>query len=93
MEKTLIIHALGAPVGFSFISYFYFTKFRFTPPLQTAFLFLSIVITLDVFVVALLVGRSFSMFKSPPGTWIPFLLISLSTYFTGVLVQQRGKLR
>jgi hypothetical protein len=38
-------------------------------------IFLAIVFLMDFFVVALLITRSFDMFLSPIGTWIPFTLI------------------
>jgi hypothetical protein len=90
MDRTLIIHAVGAPVGFAVITWFYYRKFGFTPPLQTASLFLTVVIALDVFVVALLIERSFAMFTSPLGTWIPLALIFLSTLVTGLVMKSRG---
>jgi hypothetical protein len=51
----------------------------------TAALFLALVVFMDFFVVALLIEKSFDMFLSPLGTWIPFALIFLSTYFVGRL--------
>jgi hypothetical protein len=47
------------------------------------------VILLDFFVVALLINRSFDMFFSPIGTWIPFILIYSSTYLVGRSVNSR----
>jgi hypothetical protein len=41
------------------------------------------VIAMDFFVVAMLINRSFEMFASLLGTWIPFALIFASTYLTG----------
>ena len=41
------------------------------------------VAVLDILIVALLIERSFEMFTSILGTWIPFLLIFGSTYLTG----------
>ena len=55
-------------------------------PLQTALLFVGIVIALDFFVVALLLLRSLEMFTSILGTWIPFALIFASTYMTGLYI-------
>jgi hypothetical protein len=43
---------------------------------------------MDVFVVALLIEGSFDMFKSVLGTWLPFLLIFLSTWWTGLAVRR-----
>jgi hypothetical protein len=90
MDRTLIIHALGAPVGFAVITWFYYRKFGFTAPLQTALLFLMVVLALDVLVVALLLERSFAMFRSPLGTWVPLALIFLSTWVTGLVMKSRG---
>jgi hypothetical protein len=83
MGATLAVHALAAPLGFALISLFYFKKYGYTTPLQTAVLFVSIVLGLDLFVVAPFFEKSYAMFQSLLGTWIPFLLIFLSTYMTG----------
>lgn len=91
IEKTLIVHAIGAPVIFSMISLWYFRKFRFTSPLLTAALFISIVIFMDFFLVALVINKSMEMFQSLLGTWIPFALIFLSTYLTGWIVESKQK--
>lgn len=84
MENALIVHAIGAPVFFTIISLIYFNKFNYTSPLHTALVFVGFVITVDFFVVALLINRSLDMFASPLGTWIPFALIFASTYLTGL---------
>ncbi len=39
LDVTLIIHAIGAPLIFGFISTIYFKKFGFTTPLQTGLMF------------------------------------------------------
>lgn len=91
LQTTLIVHAVGAPVIFAAISWIYFTKFRYTTPMQTALVFFSIIILLDFFLVALLVNRSLEMFRSPLGTWIPFALIFLSTYLTGIYVESQSQ--
>lgn len=90
LQTTLIVHAIGAPIIFSLISLFYFSKLNYTSPLQTALAFFFIVILMDVFIVAMLINRSFEMFLSPLGTWIPFVLIFLSTYLTGLWIERRG---
>ena len=89
MQTTLVIHAIGAPVGFALISLFYFRKFDFTSPIRTAALFLSIVITLDLLLVAPVFEKNFAMFASVLGTWIPFALIFAATYVTGLLTAKR----
>jgi hypothetical protein len=90
LNNALIIHAIAAPVFFAGISLVYFRKFNYTTPLQTAFIFIAFVVAMDFFVVAMLVNRSFEMFTSLLGTWIPFALIFMSTYLTGLFVIQRN---
>ena len=91
LETTLIIHAIGAPIIFAAISWFYFTKLDYTSPLSTAIAFLLIVMAMDFFLVALVINRSLEMFQSLLGTWVPFALIFLSTYFTGLAVHRLGR--
>ncbi len=82
-QNTLVIHAIGAPIIFVAISSVYFKYFSYTTPLQTGLIFLLAAIFLDFFVVALFIEKSFEMFASILGTWIPWALIFLSTFFTG----------
>ena len=90
LQTALILHAIGGPVGFIVISLFYFKKIGYTSPLQTAIWFIGFVIFMDIFIVALFIEKSFAMFTSISGTWLPFTLIFLGTYFTGSLVM-KGK--
>jgi hypothetical protein len=83
IHTTLIVHAIGAPVGFALISFFYYRRYAFTSPLQTAAAFLSVVVGLDLFLVAPAFEKSYAMFSSVLGTWIPFALIFAATYITG----------
>lgn len=89
IENTLIAHAIGAPIIAIVVSSIYYKKFNYTSPLQTALVFISVVIAMDVFIVALLIEKSFEMFTSPIGTWIPISSIFLATYLTGLFVTRR----
>ena len=80
---ALIIHAIGAPIFFALVSWNYFRRFRFGTPVQTAAVFVLVVVFLDLFLVALVIQRSLAMFANLLGTWIPFALIFASTYITG----------
>lgn len=93
LENTLIAHAIGAPIIAVVVSAIYYIKFNYTTPLQTAIAFGSVVIAMDVFVVALLIEKSFEMFTSPIGTWIPISSIFLATYLTGVFSKKRSDAR
>jgi hypothetical protein len=87
LENALTIHAIAAPIFFAGISLLYFRKFNYTTPLQTAIAFITFVLGMDFFVVALLINRSLEMFTSLLGTWLPFALIFTSTWLTGTLVR------
>ena len=91
---ALIVHAIVAPVVFAGLSWVYFTRFAYTTPLVTAALFLGLVATLDLVVVAAFILRSFAMFGSLLGTWLPFVLIFAATWATGTAVgRQDGTAR
>ena len=89
METTLIVHAIGAPIISGVLSLIYFTYFNYTTPLQTAAIFVLTAIFMDVTVVATLIEKSYEMFSSLIGTWIPFALMFLSTYLIGSLFVRR----
>ncbi|MHA2218579.1 MAG: hypothetical protein ACXACY_21850, partial [Candidatus Hodarchaeales archaeon] len=81
----------GGPIIAGLVSVFYFKRFNYTTPLKTAAIFLGFIIFMDVFVVSMLVMRSFEMFQSILGTWIPFTLIFISTYLTGRYVRAKSQ--
>lgn len=83
MDLTLMVHAIGGPLGFAVLSAVYHRKFAYTTPMQTAAIFIGFVIVMDVMVVAWLIQDSFAMFASPLGTWIPFVLIFCATLLAG----------
>ncbi len=91
LNAALVIHAFAAPVIFFAVSIFYFKIFNYTDPLKTAVIFVLTVIFLDFFVVALLIVKSFDMFRSLIGTWLPFTLIFLSTWAAGSVIKGKVK--
>lgn len=62
MENTLILHAIGAPLFFALLSLIYVSYFNYTSPLRMAILFLTLVVTVDFFLVALVINKSLEMF-------------------------------
>ncbi len=84
LARALVIHAVAAPIIFAAVSSVYFTYFGYWSPVATAFGFVVVVIGMDFFVVALLIQRDFAMFRSVPGTWVPFALIFVATYAVGL---------
>jgi hypothetical protein len=88
MNTTLVIHAIAAPCFFALVSLVYFSRHHFLSPLKTALAFLGFVMIMDFFLVALVINHSLEMFTSFLGTWLPFILIFLSTWITGELVNR-----
>ena len=86
MDATLIVHAIGAPIGAAALSRLYFRNFGYTSPLLTAAIFVATALALDLVVVAILIEKSFEMFRSIIGVWIPQALIFAATYLVGTLV-------
>lgn len=89
MELTLIIHAILSPIYAAIISFAYYKTFNYTTPWQTAIIFLLFIILMDAGLIALVLEKSSAMFRSILGTWIPFLLIFLSTFVTGLQVKRK----
>jgi hypothetical protein len=90
LQLVMIVHAIGAPVIFSLLTWLYSSKFGYTKPWQTALAFLLIVMFVDFFLVALVINKSLEMFTSALGTWIPFLLIFASTYIVARLTSKKA---
>jgi len=88
VENAVLIHAAAVPFIFGAVSLGYFRRFGGWRPLRVAAAFVAVVITLDVFVVALLIEKSFDMFRSPLGTWLPFAMAFLSTWIVGSLARR-----
>jgi hypothetical protein len=88
--NALVIHAFAVPIIFGLISLVYFRIFHYTPALKTALIFLIFTMAADFFFAALIIQKSFAMFGSLIGTWIPFALIFLTTFFVGKLVKRRN---
>lgn len=85
MEATLVAHAMGAPVGAAVLGWLYFHNFNYTSPVSTAAIFVCTALALDFLVVAMLIEKSFDMFRSLLGVWIPQALIFTATWITGAV--------
>jgi len=91
-QTTFIIHAIAAPIVFGLITWSYFTRFAYTTPLQTAAIFLGVVLFMDGGIIAPLVEHSFAMFTSIDsilGTYIPLILIFTATFLVGKLTSRK----
>jgi hypothetical protein len=80
---ALAIHAVAVPVIFTAVAWHYFRVRGARDALFTAVTFVGIVALLDSVVVAGLVQRSFVLFGSVLGFWVPLALIFGVTWATG----------
>ncbi len=86
LDAALSIHAIAAPAFAALASLVYFTRFRAVTPLAAAAFLTAFIIVLDAALVAPLFEKSYAMFGSILGTWLPFLSIFAATYLTGTIV-------
>ena len=83
MEATLLIHAVVAPLAFGLLTWHHCKRFPASSAGRTALMMFGIVVGLDGLVVAPLFERSYAMFRSVIGTWVPFASILAATYLVG----------
>jgi hypothetical protein len=84
LATALVVHVVAAPLWAVIVSCHYFRKYPGAPLLGTAAVFLAVVVALDAGLVAPVFEKSYAMFRSLIGTWIPFTLIFLATLLTGL---------
>jgi hypothetical protein len=89
LRAALLVHLAAAPLIFHFLSHSYHRRVPHADALKSAAAFTLFVIALDAGIVALLIQRSFVMFKSVLGTWLPFCLIFLSALWTGKRIRKQ----
>ena len=85
---ALIVHLFAAPVLAGLVSYHYFRRRDAARPLTAALAFLGFVAAGDAGIVAPVFEKSYIMFRSVIGIWLPFLLIFLSTFAVGTLLHR-----
>lgn len=90
IELTLIAHAIGAPIFAGLASLIYHKKFGYTTPLQTAFIFVLFPLVMDAGLVAPVFEKSYEMFRSVLGLWIPMALMFSSTYIVGIFAARKN---
>ncbi len=85
LRKTLIVHVFAGPaIAFMVASarHMLFSDFAAIP---RAVEITGVVVALDAFVVAPVFERSYAMFRSALGTWIPFAAIFVASWIAGRL--------
>ena len=86
LDKTLRVHLIAAPTFGFLVSAVHKLLAPQFGALPRAAAITGVVVTLDVLVVAPLFERSYAMFRSAIGTWLPFLAILLASWAAGILV-------
>jgi Na+-transporting NADH:ubiquinone oxidoreductase subunit NqrD len=86
LDTALRVHLVVAPV----VAFLVSTVHRLLVPefdsVLRAVVITGAVVVLDAVLVAPLFERSYAMFKSLIGTWIPFALIFLASWAAGILM-------
>jgi hypothetical protein len=86
IETTLIVHLFAAPA----IAFLVAGAHKLLAPdfdiVVRAAAITGLIVALDALVVAPLFERSYAMFRSALGTWIPFAAIFLACWAAGALV-------
>ena len=83
MEATLLIHAVVAPLVFGLLTWLFFRWFPASSALAVALTMVAVVVGLDALLVAPFLERSYAMFGSVLGTWVPFASIFGASYLVG----------
>jgi len=90
VESALIVHAVAAPIIAGSLAYVYARYCAGQAPLAIGAVFLGVVVVMDAGLIAPFVERSWDMFRSPIGTWIPFALIFLAAWGAALWVLGPG---
>jgi hypothetical protein len=85
LNTTLRVHLAVAPIVAFLVSAVHKLLAPEFDPMLRAAVMTSVVVILDAAVVAPLFERSYAMFRSSIGTWIPFASIFLSSWTAGIL--------
>lgn len=80
---AIAVHAFVVPIVFAVVAARYFGARGSREPLATALVFSGVVAALDLVIAAALVQRSFAMFGSVGGFWLPLALIFVVTFAVG----------
>ncbi len=87
LDTTLQVHLIAAPIlAFLMAAVHKLQAPEFDPQLRAVVL-TALVVLLDVAVVAPIFERSYAMFRSVIGTWIPFTAIFLASLAAGLLIR------
>ncbi len=87
LDTTLRVHLIAAPINAFLVAAAHKELAPGFDPLLRAAAITIIVMLLDALVVAALFERSYAMFRSVIGTWLPFVAIFAAAWAAGVLAR------
>lgn len=88
LDTALRVHLVAAPTIAFLLSALHEWTFPEFSSLLRATLMTGLVVLLDALVVAPAFERSYAMFRSVIGTWLPFLAIFVASFAAGTLISR-----
>lgn len=88
LEATLMLHLVGAPLGAGVMAWVFHRFVGEVSPVGVAGTFVGVSLFLDLALVAPVFERSFEMFASVIGLWLPQALIFLAAWLVGRAAQR-----
>ena len=83
LHAALLVHGLVVPVLFGGVAQHYFREPGARDPLPAALGFVAVTALLDLVFIGGVVHRGVAIFGSVAGTWVPFLLVFVTTWCVG----------
>jgi hypothetical protein len=93
LQNALLVHLFAAPMIFALVSVSFYKKEPSSEPILVAAGFTAFVTAMDFILVAWIIQKSFAMFGSFMGTWMPFAMIFISSWMTGRAMKKSGSYR
>jgi hypothetical protein len=84
LDTTLLVHLVGAPLGAAVAAFAFQRLSGGLSPVLVAASFVAVAVALDLVLVAPVFEKSFAMFGSVIGLWLPQALIFLAAWRAGL---------
>lgn len=84
LQTAILVHLVAAPVFAFALSYFHAVVAPDFDPLVRAGVMTGLIVALDAALVAPVFERSYAMFRSLLGTWVPFALIFAASWLANL---------
>ena len=87
VATTLVVHLIGAPIGAAIAAWLFQRHVGDVAPLPVALVFVATALALDLFLVAMVILRSYEMFTLL-GVWLPMAFIFSAAWFAGLAARR-----